>query len=264
MAGKRTSAADPARGLGLLWGSHTRPGRSGLTVGAIVTAAIEVADADGMDALSMRRVAERLGVGAMSLYTHVPGRTDLVALMIDTALGSLYADVDEPSRAVATAVTAPAKTAGWRAALELIAERNWELYGKHPWLLDVLDSRPVLGPHTTLKYEAELRPLDGLGLTDVEMDSALTLVLTHVTGTARALAGVARARTESGMTDAEWWLAHAPVLTTLVDPTMFPVAGRVGSASSEQYNAAGDPVHAFTFGLDRILDGVATLIATRA
>jgi len=249
----RKAVTDPARSLGLLWGSHARPGRSGLTVGAIVTAAMDLADADGMAAVSMRRVADRLGVGAMSLYTHVPGRTDLAQLMIDTAFAGLYADVDEPGRA----------PGGWRDALEFVATRNWELYRRHPWLLDVLGTRPVLGPNTTLKYEAELRPLDGLGLTDVEMDSVLTLVLTHVTGTARALAGVVLAREESGMTDTEWWLAHAPVLTTLIDADVFPVASRVGSAAGEQHDAAADPAHALRFGLDRILDGVTTLVTSR-
>ncbi|HEY0639579.1 MAG TPA: TetR/AcrR family transcriptional regulator [Pseudonocardiaceae bacterium] len=250
----RTSAAgDPARSLGLLWGPHTRPGRSGLTVAAIVAAATALADAEGLGAVSMRRVAERLGVGAMSLYTHVVSHADLVQVMVDTAAGTVYADVDEPSRA----------PGGWRGALEFVARRNWELYQRHPWLLDVAGARPVLGPHTSLKYEAELRPLDGVGLTDVEMDSVLTLVLGHVDGTARALAGVTRTREETGMTDEEWWRAYGPALSTVMDPARFPVAGRVGSASSQQYNAAQDPVHALDFGLRCILDGVAALIAGR-
>lgn len=250
MAERPQRQSDPARSLGLLWRPPTRPGRSGLTVAAIVAAGIELADADGLAALSMRRVAERLGVGAMSLYTHVPGRPDLVQLMTDTALGGLYADVDEPARA----------PGGWRGGMEFVARRNWELYLRHPWLLDVAGSRPVLGPNTSLKYEAELRPLDGIGLSDLEMDSVLTLVLTHVTGTASALAAASRASAESGMTDEQWWLEHAPVLTALIDPTLFPVAGRVGTASSQEYNAAGDPVHALSFGLRCILDGVARLL----
>src|SRR5680860_659902 len=89
-AGKKEIAADPVRSLGLLWGTFNKPSRSGLTVEAIVAAAIEIADAEGIGAVSMRHVAERLNVGTMSLYTHVPGKKDLTELMVDASLGQLY------------------------------------------------------------------------------------------------------------------------------------------------------------------------------
>lgn len=114
MSGKKASEADPARSLALLWGSHNKPGRSGLTVRSIVLAAIELANAEGLDAVSMRQVAERLGVGTMSLYTHVPGKGELVDLMVDTAYGDLYTDVDAPSR----------QPGGWRGALSFVAART--------------------------------------------------------------------------------------------------------------------------------------------
>ena len=122
MAGKKAAAPDPARSLALLWGSHTKPGRSGLTVRAIVDAAIELADGGGLEALSMRTVAERLKVGTMSLYTHVPGKGELTDLMFDRVYGDLYADVDEPSR----------QPGGWRGALEFIAHRNWDVPDRAP------------------------------------------------------------------------------------------------------------------------------------
>ncbi|WP_328332207.1 TetR/AcrR family transcriptional regulator [Kribbella sp. NBC_00382] len=255
MSGKRVSPPDPARSLALLWGSHTKPGRSGLTVRAIIDAAIDLADSGGLEALSMRLVAERLKVGTMSLYTHVPGKSELTDLMFDTVYADLYADVDEPGR----------QPGGWRGALEFIARRNWGVLTSHPWLHDVPAGRMALGPNITLKYEAELRPLDGLGLTDVEMDSTLSLVLTHVLGTARAGAEQIRTQQESGLSDQEWWLNTAPVLerymASLAD--RFPVAGRVGTSAGEQYQATVDPAHALTFGLTRILDGTALLIAER-
>ena len=243
--------ADPARSLALLWGDQTRPGRSGLTVRSIVRAAMELADAEGLEAAVMRRVAERLGVGTMSLYTHVPGKAELTDLMVDTALGEVYADVDLPSR----------QPGGWRGALEFIAERNWDLHHRHPWLLEVLPGRPALGPNVSLKYEAELRPLDNIGLSDVEMDGVLTLVLTHVEGTARVRESMAQVERRSGLTDEQWWTSTAPVLATVMDGSRFPVAGRVGQAAGEQFNAAADPAYAFAFGLARILDGVEALIA---
>jgi AcrR family transcriptional regulator len=87
---QRKEGSDPARSLALLWGSHSRPGRSGLTLRGIVTAAIQLADAQGIDAVSMRHVADALEVGTMSLYTHVPGKAELVELMVDTVYGQLY------------------------------------------------------------------------------------------------------------------------------------------------------------------------------
>ena len=114
--------SDPGRTLALLWGPQDRPGRSGLTVRAILDAAIGLADAEGIDALSMRAIAERLGAGTMSLYTHVPGKPALIELMIDTVAGQVYSDIDEPS----------SRPGGWRAALAFIADRNWDLYLRHP------------------------------------------------------------------------------------------------------------------------------------
>jgi AcrR family transcriptional regulator len=252
---KKAAAPDPARSLALLWGSHTKPGRSGLTVRSIVGTAIELADAGGLDAVSMRTVAEQLKVGTMSLYTHVPGRGELTDLMFDSVYGDLYADVDEPSR----------QPGGWRAALEFIAHRNWEVLTKHPWIHEVPTMRTALGPNITMKYEAELRPLDGLGLTDVEMDSALTLVLTHVQGTARAGAEQLRNQRESGLSDEEWWRQISPTLTHVMSGTHqhFPVAGRVGTAVGEQFQSVIDPAHALSFGLTRILDGIDLLISQR-
>jgi AcrR family transcriptional regulator len=220
-------------------------------VRAIVAAAIELADAEGLSAAVMRRVAERLGVGTMSIYTHVPGKAELTDLMIDTVLGELYASVDEPA----------SRPGGWRGALEFIAERNWALYQRHPWLLSAVDGRPVLGPNAIGKYEAELRAVDGIGLSDVDMDSVLTLVLTHVEGVARLQARLVATERGTGQSEQEWWDSAAPILEQVMDARRFPVASRVGQAAGEQHQASVDPAFAFAFGLGRILDGVERLIA---
>jgi AcrR family transcriptional regulator len=256
VTGKKAAAPDPARSLALLWGSHTRPGRSGLTIRAIVGAAIELADTHGLESVSMRQVAEQLKVGTMSLYTHVPSKAELTDLMVDTVHGDLYADEGEPAR----------QPGGWRGALEFIARRNWELLERHPWLHEVTYGRTTLGPNVTLRYEAELRPLDGLGLSDVEMDSTLSLVTGHVLATARQAADQLRTQRESGLTDEEWWVATAPLLEryTAGLADRFPLASRVGTSAGEEHQAMVDPHHALTFGLDRILDGVALLIRQRS
>ena len=102
-----SGGGDPKRTMALLWGIGKKPTRGpkpGLSVGRIVGAAIEVADAEGLAALSMRRVADRLGIGTMSLYTYVPGKAELIDVMLDTVLGEVAESGDvEP---------------GWRAGLE--------------------------------------------------------------------------------------------------------------------------------------------------
>jgi AcrR family transcriptional regulator len=270
---KKGQSVDQAKRLALLWSSQHTTGRSGLSLKAIVAAAMEIADAQGVDALSMRNVAERLGVGTMSLYTHVPSKAELIELMVDTAYGELYTSMDEPAQQAEAGAKAVGGGDGdgegegernWRAALRFIAQRNWELYRKHAWMLHVSNGRPNLGPHTVFKYEAELRPLDNLGLSDVEMDATLTLILTHVEGCARAQNIVERTRLETGMSDSEWWVEQAPVLDRIIDGSRFPVASRVGESSSMEYQAASSPEYAFTFGLECILAGVAELIRSKA
>jgi AcrR family transcriptional regulator len=244
-----SGTGDPARSLALLWRGRQRPGRSGLSVDRIVAAAIEVADADGLPALSMRRVAGKLGVGTMSLYTHVPGKAELVDLMLDKAYGE----------------TAPSEqtAGGWRAKLEHIARENWALYHRHPWLMQVTTVRPVLGPNVTAKYEYELRAIDGIGLTDLEMDLVLTLVAGHVEGAARRSLESAQAEQLTGVSDEQWWRARAPILGTLVDYSQYPTASRVGTAAGEAYNSPYNAKEAFEFGLQRVLDGIEALIRTR-
>ena len=244
-----SGSGDPTRSMELLWGVQGRPRRGPkprLTVEQITRAAIELADTEGLAALSMRRVAERLGVGAMSLYTYVPGKAELIDLMVD----AVYGERSLPDQA----------GDGWRARLEGVARGNWALYRRHSWMLQVATIRPVLGPNALAKYDEELHAIEGIGLTDIEMDSVLTLVLQHVTGAARLLVEAAEAQSRTGMTDEEWWAAHAPLLAKVFDADRYSVAARVGTAAGEAHEAAFDPEHAFEFGLTRVLDGVAVLV----
>ncbi|MEJ7755981.1 MAG: TetR/AcrR family transcriptional regulator C-terminal domain-containing protein [Nocardioidaceae bacterium] len=102
-----------------------------------------------------------------------------------------------------------------------------------------------------------------MGLTDVEMDSVLTLVLDLTHAAARGIAQRRRARGQTGINDAEWWAANAPALERIFDAERYPTASRVGTAAGQAYGGAYDPRHAFEFGLERVLDGVAALIAQR-
>lgn len=247
-----TGGGDPKRSIDLLWGRQEPPQRGPkprLTAREITRAAIDIADTHGLHTLSMRRVAETLGVATMSLYTYVPSKAELLDVMLDTVLGE--------------AARPPHAPGHWRDSLEHIARENLALYRRHPWMLQVATTRPPLGPGLTAKYEYELTALDGIGLTDIEMDSVLTLVLAHVRGAALGMVEFSEVVRRSGETDAQWWYARAPLLAEVMDDDDYPVSSRVGTSAAQAYNAASSPEHAFEFGLHRVLDGIDVLIRSR-
>lgn len=243
-------AADPRRTIERLWGVPEKPRRGPkpkLTVDQIVTAAIEIADTEGISALSVRRGAERLGVSPMSIYTYIPSRAELLDLMIDRVHGEL---------------TDPPPSHDWRVTMTIIAEDAWELYHRHPWLLQLTTGRLPLGPRTFAKHERELSAVDAIGLTDLEMDAVVAMVNSFVQGMARGSVESASLVCRTGMTDLEWWTASAPILAEIpeADAGLFPLAARVGQAAGKAHGAASNPLHTFRFGLARILDGVQQLI----
>lgn len=243
----RTGAGDPVRTLRLLWrdpAARPRHGpRQGLTVEQVVTAATVLADADGLDAVTMRRLAGNLGVVPMTLYTYVPGKAELLDLMLDAAYQRM-ARTDTTGRP-------------WRERVTAIAAENRVLFETHPWAAAITTGRPPLGPGLMAKYEHELAALDGIGLDDIQMDAALTHLLAFVQAWARAAAD----SQDTDMDDQQWWAASGPLLKKVLDPGAYPLAARVGTAAGTAHGAAYDQQHAYDFGLQTILDGLAALIA---
>ena len=249
---------DPDPTLPLLWRdvvpppeeSGPRRGRPPkVSVDEVLDAAIELADRDGLAALTMRALAERVGVGAMSLYTYVAGRDDLIVLMVDQAFGR---------------TGLPPMSGDLRARLRLVAEVQLADHRAHPWLLDVTGVRPWLGPHVAHRYEWQLSAVEGTGLDDIEMDQTVTLVAGFAANVARSEHDVRRAERESGMTDLEWWEVNVGPLTEVMSHREYPIAGRVGASAGEAYQAGTDPGRELAFGLARILDGVEAHIAAKA
>jgi AcrR family transcriptional regulator len=248
---------EPDRVLPLLW-RHASPSpevaaprrgpRQKLTVDDVVDAAIEIADRDGLTALAMRGLAQHLGIGAMSLYTYVPNRTDLIVLMVDQVLGR---------------TVLPAHPDGLRERLELVARVQYEDCRNHPWLLEVSGLRAWLGPHVADRYEWQLAAVEGSGLDDIEMDQTVTLLASFGTSIARAEQAVRQAERESGVTDATWWEANYEALGEVMAGREYPLAGRVGTAAGEAYQAASDPRRELDFGLARIVDGLLAYLADR-
>ncbi|CAM5307071.1 TetR/AcrR family transcriptional regulator [Streptomyces avidinii] len=251
MVKDRSGAGDPARTLELLWRGAgqpaARPGRrgprQGLSVDAVVRAATELADEAGLAALTMRALAQRLGVTPMTLYTYVPGKAELLDLMLDEAYGRM----ERPT---------PGAGEPWRTRVARVAEDNRDLLTRHPWIADLPVTRPPLGPGVIGKYEYELAAFEGIGLTDIEMDAALTHLLGFVH--ANALAAADDAAHNSHQSQDEWWAVSAPLLEQALDPERYPLAGRVGSAVGGYH-----PQALWAFGLQCVLDGLAHLIDSR-
>lgn len=148
----------------LLWGGPPRPGRGpkpALSLAAIADAAIAVADAEGLAALSMERVAAALNFTKMSLYRYVPGKTELVAVMIDRAMGA------PPDLAALH---------GWRAKLVSWAEALAATLAAHPWVMQATVGQRVLGPNELGWMDRGIGALEGTGLRgDERMDAALAV-----------------------------------------------------------------------------------------
>lgn len=216
--------------------------RRGLAIDDVVATATSVADARGLESLTMRTVAAELGVAAMTLYSYVPGKEELLDLMLD----AVYLAMPRPS----------GMDSSWRDRVSAIAEQNRALFTTHPWAAQVATGRPPLGPGQMHKYEHELRAFDGLDLTDLDRDAALAHLLAFVAAHARE--GRAALEARAVLDDQRWWAVAGPLLGEVLDPTAFPTAVRVGEAVGAAYGSAAEPQRAWRFGLAVVLDGLGT------
>ncbi|MBV2364507.1 TetR/AcrR family transcriptional regulator [Streptomonospora nanhaiensis] len=234
--------------IDLLWRDHPSAPRGGargprarVSTSRVVDAAVALADAEGLAAVTARRLAGDLGLSTMSLYTHVGSRDDLPVLMAD----AVHAAAPRP----------PHTEADWRARVRRVAEANLALHTDHPWLLEVADQRTALGPGTIAKYDHELHALDPMGLSDVERDAALTFVLDFARAAARA-----RRPDPHAARMAESWPETGRRLAAYLGAD-HPLAQRVGAAAGAANNAAYNPEAAWRFGLDRVVAALEPLAA---
>ena len=244
--------SDPARMMRLLWREsmpvRSKPGRKpSLAIDAFIDAAIEIADQDGLPALTIRNLALRLRKPTMAVYTFVSSREELVPLMLDTIHGRMR--------------RARPASSNWKDCVKAVAEDNRSLFRQHVWAADVSFARPALGPGTMAKYEHELNALEGLGLDDVTTDDVLTHILVVVSSLARAEANQRSPGGAIAMSDEGWWAANAPFFTLAFDPEKFPLAARIGSAAGQVRGGAFDPSYAWDFAVDRLIDGLEGLVA---
>ncbi|MGW7250308.1 TetR/AcrR family transcriptional regulator C-terminal domain-containing protein [Streptomyces decoyicus] len=218
---------------------------SGLSRESVVRAGVKVADAEGLRALSMRRVAAEFGVSSMALYRHVAGKDELVLLMADAA----FHDIELPE---------PAPD-GWRERMAAGARLQWELYRRHPWLAQYLSlTRPQPMPRAMALIEwtmARVRGMDPVTL----IHMALTL-LGFVLSTAAGFEDDLEAEQETGMDQNQWMATMEPVFDGILTSGSYPMYAGVSGIDDDVVNLES----LFEFGLDRLLDGMETLVEGRA
>ncbi|MFG2226274.1 TetR/AcrR family transcriptional regulator C-terminal domain-containing protein [Streptomyces sp. NPDC048644] len=224
------------------------PGDQELTQEGIIRAAIEIADAEGLSALSMRGVAARLGVAAMSPYRYVGSKDELVLLMADAAYGELTYPAPGPE--------------GWRARLELGARTLWQLNRKHPWLAHIGPlNRPLMLPNLMVHGEWMLSTLDRQGLDPVTMFDLHVLLYSYIQGLAVNLEREAQAEAATGLTEDEWMERQAASMRAIIESDRYPVFTRVVTGFDDGYDLNIDAL--FEFGLRPLLDGFAGIVEGR-
>ncbi|MET9509485.1 TetR/AcrR family transcriptional regulator C-terminal domain-containing protein [Streptomyces flavidovirens] len=216
-----------------------------LSLDRIVRTAIDIADTEGLSALSMRGVAARLGVSAMSPYRYVPSKDDLILLMADTAFGEESYPANAPEE--------------WRSRIELGARTLWTLYRKHPWLAQIGSlTRPLLVPNLMVHGEWVLRALDGHGLDPTKLFDIHVLLYSHVQGLAVHLEMEAHAAAATGQSEDQWMDSRTPALRELVESGRFPTFTKVVGAFEDGYDLRLDAL--FEFGLKALLDGLTSIV----
>jgi AcrR family transcriptional regulator len=239
-----TTDAAPARArvIALLWDRPAAPRRGprpALNLEAIGQAGTGIADADGLAAVTMQRVAAALGVTKMALYRYVPGKAELVALMIDLAIGE--------------APRFDGAAGDWRLRLDRWARQMFGRFCRHPWALEVTVGARVIGPEELGWMEEAVAALAGTGLAGGEMLDVVATLAGHVRAIAQQRSALADGRPEQAMAAAITGLLHGR-------QERFPaLTAALGSAAEH-----GSQDNALDFGLACILDGVGLLIASRA
>lgn len=221
---------------------HAPPDRA-----AVVRAAVDLADAEGLDAVSLPVLAARTGVAVTTLRRHVAGRDDLVTAMVD----AVFARYRPPGPEVT----------GWRDRLAHEAREEWALYQRHPWALDALaTTRPALGPSVLAAMDRFVAALSGPGLDHRTALSVYLLVSGYVQGMATTVVAEREAVRATGVSGRQWWSVRRGRLAGLAGSGRYPWLTRL-TADLTTHDA--DLTEEFDFGLERVLDGVAVFLDGR-
>lgn len=225
-----------------LWERMERPAqapRTSLTLERIAAAAVEIADEEGGAAVTMRRLATKLGVAPMAAYRHVDGKDDLWALMIDR---------------VSRELTAPEGATDWREVMRSYAVQTRELMLAHPWMAAMPTAVIMLTPSRMEVAERGLSALAAHGLDADSVMAALRAVTSFVHGSAQTEIAVREYQERHGWTSGdETRQALAPQMRYLMSTGRYPTFERYALSAARKDDRAWE----FAFGLDCVLDGIA-------
>ena len=213
------------------------PRRRAPGVDQYVAAALAVADAEGLAAVSMRRVAGDLGSGTATLYRYITNRDELLDLMVDAVQG------EDPL---------PEHARDWRTGLAAVACGLRATLLRHPWLAGELTGRPSLGPNSLRRSEAALRAAVALTPDITLASQALGAVRAYVLGAVATQQAAHRAEQRTGLTKEQWQHSVGPYITEVIAAGEHPMLARRVLEAEEP-----DPDVEFAFGLECVLDGLA-------
>ncbi|MFD7866762.1 TetR/AcrR family transcriptional regulator [Streptomyces sp. NPDC059783] len=214
-----------------------RPVPAPLSRGLIVGAAVRLADADGLDAVSLRKVATALDVRPMRLYGYIDSKEELLDLMVDAAHEEIRPAGD-----------------GWREVLESLATGMRHAVLAHEWLADLLGGRPQLGPHALAVSESVLAALDGLDVDDVM--PVVSAVNAYTIGTVRREVADRRAERATGLDEKSWQAARGPYMRRAFATGRYPALAAVVRDAAHL-----GPDETFRTGLAFLLDGIGARVA---
>ncbi|GAA2792118.1 TetR/AcrR family transcriptional regulator [Crossiella cryophila] len=219
-----------------------RARRPALTVERMVDAAVRVADAEGVDAVSMRRLATELETGTTSLYRQLSGKEDLLELMVD----HVYGECELPEQ----------PSGDWRADLHLVAIAGRRLMLRHSWLVSVLGSRPPIGPNALRHMDFALAAAHGATADVTEACGLVDAVSSLVLGGVVNEVAEREAQRRTGQDEQQWRDTVGPYIQQVVESGRYPeVTRRVLEATDRTHDQQ------FELGLELLLDGIAMRIA---
>jgi AcrR family transcriptional regulator len=218
------------------WNAPAAEAGRGLTRDAIVDAAVEIADREGLRAVSIRRVAGELGIRPMSIYTHVASKDDLVDLMLDTVIAEVLLPEPLPQ--------------DWREAMRQLAHKSLTTFVAHSWTLEAVGQRPRFGPNTLRHVEQSIAAASRTGLEPDKAAIILGVVDEYTLGHAmRTLL----------IPDEDALREQVEEVLRAADPEAFPHLADATAGS-----VLGPREGAFEAGLEALLDGFErTLLADR-
>lgn len=215
--------------------------KGGLSLYAIVLTAIQLADENGLEALSMRKVAAALGSGTMSLYNYVVGKDELIELMID----QVYAEMPVPDPDLP-----------WRERVRLLARGEWDLFHRHPWILQTNLTRLALGPNLMDHAERMYAALGSVGLKGIHLARSAHLIGSFVLGAARSSTVEAQTVATTGESVDDYYSARMEFWEKYFQPDRYPAHTQIWTDGGFD-----DSLDELDFGIDRLLDSIELLVA---